>query len=92
VQILDRAQPVFTPASPNPVLWALGGLALGFGLQAAWVLVRHRSRLARQDEHYRQRLEQVRAVLPVRHQGRLRLKMKSLWGKRPWAKRGQVES
>ncbi|MCA3242934.1 MAG: hypothetical protein ING89_16700 [Rubrivivax sp.] len=92
VQMLDRAQPVFTPASPNPVLWALGGLALGFGLQAVWVLVRHRSRLARQDEHYRQRLEQVRAVLPVRRQGRLRLLLKSLWGKRPWAERGQVES
>lgn len=77
VQVLDRAQPVFTPASPNPVQWALGGLALGFGLQAVWVLVRHRSRLARQDEHYRQRLEQVRAVLPVRRPGRLSLWLKN---------------
>jgi uncharacterized protein involved in exopolysaccharide biosynthesis len=71
VQMLDRAQPVFTPASPNPVLWAAAGLVLGFGLQAAWVLLRHRGRLVRQDELYRQRLEQVRSVLPVRRPGRL---------------------
>lgn len=50
----------------------MAGLVLGFGLQAVWVLMRHRGRLARQDEHYRQRLEQVRAVLPVRRPGRLR--------------------
>jgi hypothetical protein len=72
VQVLDRAQPVFTPASPSPVLWGMAGLVMGFGLQAVWVLMRHRGRLARQDEHYRQRLEQVRAVLPVRRRGRLR--------------------
>ena len=69
VQVLDRARPEMTPASPNPILWALGGLALGFGLQAAWVLGRHRSRLRQQDPGYQQRLAQVRAVLPARKPG-----------------------
>lgn len=69
VQMLDRAQPIYTPASPNPLLWALGGMALGFGLQAGWVMLRHRSRLAQRDEHYQRRLEQVRAVLPQRRPG-----------------------
>ncbi len=69
VQFLDRARPSMTPASPNPLMWLLGGLTLGFSLQAAWVLLRHRARLARQDLHYRIRLAQVRAVLPVRKPG-----------------------
>ena len=69
VQLLDRAQPVFTPASPNPVLWALAGLGLGLALQAAWVLLRHRARLAQQDVHYQQRLALVRSVLPARRPG-----------------------
>lgn len=69
VQWLDRAQPVYMPASPNPLRWALGGLALGFALQAAWVLMRHRRRLALQDEQYRRRLEQVRSVLPASKPG-----------------------
>jgi hypothetical protein len=69
VQVLDRARPEMTPASPNPILWALGGLALGFGLQAAWVLGRHRSRLRQQDPGYQQRLAQVRGVLPAHKPG-----------------------
>lgn len=92
VQWLDRAQPIYTPASPNPVLWALGGLLLGFALQAAWILMRHRGRLSRQDRHYQQRLAQVKAVLPVRRQGRWRTRLKSLLGQRPWARRRQAES
>ena len=69
VQLLDRAQPNYAPASPNPLLWALGGLTLGFGLQATWVMLRHRGRLAQQDEYYQLRLAQVKAVLPARQPG-----------------------
>jgi hypothetical protein len=69
VQLLDRAQTVFTPASPNPVLWAISGLMLGFGLQAVWIMLRHRARLALQDVHYRDRLALVRSVLPARRRG-----------------------
>lgn len=69
VQVLDRAQPIYTPASPNPLLWASGGLLLGFSMQAMWVLLRHRGRLALEDEHYARRLDQVRSVLPARRQG-----------------------
>lgn len=69
VQVLDQAQPVYTPTSPRPLLWAAAGLMLGFALQAAWILVRHRGRLALQDEQYVRRLTQVRSVLPERRLG-----------------------
>jgi uncharacterized protein involved in exopolysaccharide biosynthesis len=69
VQMLDQAQPVLTPASPNPILWAAAGLMLGFTLQATWVLLRHRGRLAMQDEHYQRRLERVMSVLPAQRPG-----------------------
>ncbi len=81
VQWLDRAQPVFMPASPNPVRWALGGMALGFGVQAAWVLMQHRRRLALQDEQYRRRLEQVRSVLPARRPGWI-ARLRAAWARR----------
>ncbi len=81
VQWLDRAQPSWSPASPNPLLWALGGLAAGFALQAAWVLLRHRRLLALQDEHYRLRLAQVRAVLPPRRRGWI-VRLREAWARR----------
>lgn len=64
VQWLDHAQPAAWPSSPRPLLWLLGGLFAGFLLQAAWVLARHRARLAGCDPHYQQRLALVRSVLP----------------------------
>jgi uncharacterized protein involved in exopolysaccharide biosynthesis len=66
MQWLDRAQPPVWPAKPRPVLWLLAGLAAGLALQAAWVLLRHRTRLAAQDPHYQHRLARVRSVLPQR--------------------------
>lgn len=69
VKLLDRAQPSLTPASPNPLLWAASGLALGFAIQATWIMLRHRARMAMQDPHYVRRLAQVKAVLPARRPG-----------------------
>jgi capsule polysaccharide export protein KpsE/RkpR len=69
LQWLDRAQPAPWPAKPQPLLWLLGGLLLGFALQAVWVLLRHRARLLQQDAHYQQRLALVRSVLPARRVG-----------------------
>lgn len=63
LQWLDRAQPPPWPAKPQPLLWLVAGAAAGLLLQGAWVLLRHRSRLAAKDPHYQRRLAQVRAVL-----------------------------
>lgn len=63
MQWLDRAQPPGWPSSPRPVVWAAAGLLLGLVLQAAWVLIRHRGVLARQDPRVQERLSFVRALL-----------------------------
>jgi uncharacterized protein involved in exopolysaccharide biosynthesis len=64
LQLLDRAQVPPWPSSPRIPLWLLAGLGGGLLLQAAWVLLRHRAALARQQPLFQQRLAEVRAVLP----------------------------
>ena len=62
LQLLDRAATPEWPSSPRLPSWvALGGL-LGFALQAAWVLLRHRMALARLDPAYVQRVALLRAL------------------------------
>lgn len=66
LQVLDRATAAELPSSPRLPVWLLAGLLLGGGGQAAWVLLRHRQALVRQDPAYQRRLAQVQAVLPRR--------------------------
>lgn len=78
MQWLDRAQPAAWPYKPRPLLWLLAGLVGGFLAQAAWELMRHRGRLARQDGVWRERHAQVLAALPPRRKG----------GRWPWRRHG----
>jgi uncharacterized protein involved in exopolysaccharide biosynthesis len=66
LQVLDQAQVPFLPSSPRPLLWAVAGLFIGFGICGVWVLMKHRMALARLDPRYQQRLVLVRSVLPER--------------------------
>jgi len=66
LQVLDRATAPEFPSGPRLMLWLQAGLLAGLLGQGAWVLLRHRQALARQDPAYQRRLAQVQAVLAKR--------------------------
>jgi uncharacterized protein involved in exopolysaccharide biosynthesis len=63
LQVLDAATVPDLPSSPRLPLWLLGGALLGLGLQAGWVMARHRRALRGQDAALQQRLAHIRSVL-----------------------------
>ncbi len=66
LQVLDRATPPEWPSSPRPPVWAALAMLGGLALHMAWVLLRHRSALARLDPAQAQRVALIRSVLPGR--------------------------
>jgi len=60
---LDRALTPEWPSSPRPLVWVVVGFLLGFVVQAAWVLVRHRAALARLNPAYVERVALLRSLL-----------------------------
>jgi len=62
LQLLDSATIPEFPSSPRLPLWLLAGLAAGWVIAAATVLLRHRLALARLDEAYVQRVDFLRSL------------------------------